>query len=159
MHTFAPVCATKLEFDWPDVKSLCWVEIARYLNRLKNMSNNRWPKKVFKWDMSLKTEGWANQVSQVLAYANIDVALNDETPVDLEVLRVRLLRLNRNNWLLETHDKPKLRTHVEIYNEEQSKALVMANLARNHRSLIAKLRLGIPPLALEVGCWKDRPLE
>ena len=57
VHTFPPVCATKLEFDWPEVKSLRWTEMIRYLNRLKKMPNKRWPKQVFMWDLSLKLKG------------------------------------------------------------------------------------------------------
>ena len=34
-----------------------------------------------------------------------------------------------------------------------------ANLPRNHRSLISKLKVGTLPLNLEVGRWKDKALE
>ena len=58
VHTFTPVSATNMEFD---MKFLRWQEIIRYYNRLVDMPEHRWPRKILNWDMSLKTEGWFNQ--------------------------------------------------------------------------------------------------
>ena len=74
--------------------------MARFLNRLKEMPEHRLPKLVHNWDVSLRTEGWADQVRHVLAYANMNVDLQSEEKVDLDALASRLLRLNRINWLL-----------------------------------------------------------
>ena len=145
VHSFAPVCATNLEFHWLDMKFLCWVEVVGYYNRLADMPDSRWPKKVFKWDMSLRTEGWYNQLQQILAYTNIDVNIEEGEKVDLDVLIARLHKLNRNKWLLEAATKTKLRTFIEIYNPDNPKAIVKANLPRNQRSLISKLKVGILP--------------
>ena len=130
-----------------------------YLNHLKGMNEHRWPKKVLTWDLSLKAEGWADQVTRILTYANIDNDLEDDVIVDLDVLRARLLRSNKTSWLLEAHSQTKLRTFVQIYNELEPKAIIQANLPCNHRSLLSKLKLGVLPLAIETGRWKDTPLE
>ena len=79
--------------------------------------------------------------------------------VDLDVLSSRLLRLNRTKWLLEAQTKPKLRTFLDVYEEDQTRAIINANLRRSQRSILSKVKLGILPLALETGRWKDVPLE
>ena len=55
--------------------------------------------------------------------------------------------------------KTKLRTFLEIFEPSDPRALVKANLKRSQWSLIAKLRLGVLPLSIETGRWKDVQLE
>ncbi len=88
---------------------------------------------------------------------NID--LLSEEKVDLDVLGSRLLRLDRQKWLLEANTKTKLRTFLEIYNANDPKALISTFLTRSQRSLLSKLKLGILPLEIESGRWKDDALE
>ena len=49
---------------------------------------------------------------------------------------------------------PKLRTFVEIHNWSEDKVLVGAPISRQQRSCVAKLKLGIPPLQIEVDRFK-----
>ena len=151
MHTFAPNAAVNLEFEWLDAKFIRWIEIAHYWNRITKMKDDRWPHIVYRWDMSLKCEGWFNQLQQVLTYANIDCDFAEFQQVDLDVLGSRLLRLNKNKWLLEVETKTKLRTFLKIYDAEEPKTLVKANLTHRQWSLTAKLKIGILPLELEIG--------
>ena len=62
-------------------------------------------------------------------------------------------------WLLEAADKIKLRTFVAIYESDALRTIIEANLPRGQWSLVSKLKLGVLLLALEVGRWKDTPLE
>ena len=124
-----------------------------------DMPDHRWPSKVLRWDRSLRTEGWFNQVQHILAYANIDHDLETGEKIDLDVLHARLLKINRQCWHLEAMDKSKLRTFVEICDRDKPRVIIDANMPRNHRSLVAKLKVRILPLKLETGRWKDTPLE
>ncbi len=148
-----------MEFDWLSMKHMRWIEMIRYVNRLKKMSLSRWPKKVYNWDKSLKANGWTDQVKHILEYANIDITLDSEEPVDLEVLEARLHRLDRNRWHLEAQTKTKLRTFVQIKDYDTPRNIINCNLSRNHRSLVCKLKMGTLPLNIECGRWKDVPLE
>ncbi len=148
VHKFTSVVATQLEFDWANVRSLRWVEIARYFNRLQNMNDDRIPVLVHKWDRSLKTQAWFSDLKHILAYSNIECDYDGET-VDLDVLSSRLLYLNRQRWWQTACTQPKLCTFIEIFDREQNKALVKANLNRRHRSLLAKLKCGVLPLAID----------
>ena len=94
-----------------------------------------------------------------MAYSNIDIDMVSEEKVDLDVLQSRLLTINRNKWLLEASTEPKLRTYLDIYNNEDTKALISTSLSRSQRSLLSKLKLGILPFEIECGRWKDDPIE
>ena len=159
VNKFAPNSALSLEFGWLDMKFRRWLEMIRYWNRLCEMSNDRWPKIVTKWDMSLKASGWTDQVSQILGYAGMNTNLESFHNVDLDDLEKNLHRINEGIWLLEAHSKPKLRTFVKLYDRECPREIVEANLSRNYRSALVKLKIGVLPLQIETDRWKDTPLE
>ena len=159
VHAFAPVAATNMEFDWLSMKFLRWLEIIRYYNRLVDLPDHRWPKKILRWDRSLRTEGWFNQVQHIVSYANMELDPDSDCQIDLDILKARLLKLNRQRWRLESYEKSKLRTFVDICDHEKPRVIIEANLPRNHRSLVTKLKIGTLPLKLETGRWKDTPLE
>ena len=110
---------------------------------------SRWPTKLLCWDLSLKAGGWSDQVKAILDYVTMECDMRDEEHVDLEICESRLRRLNRQKWMLEANTKPMLRTYLEIYVEDEKRSLVKCNLPRNHRSLLAKLKMGVLPLQIE----------
>ena len=89
----------------------------------------------------------------------MDVDLTSDAMVDLDVLGSRLLRLDRQKWLVEATTKTKLRTFLDIYNANEPKALILTFMSRSQRSLLSKLKLGILPLEIESGRWKDDAIE
>ncbi len=105
------------------------------------------------------TNGWADSVRHILDYASMTVDITSDEQIDLDTLHSRLLRLNRNQWLLEAGTKTKLRTFLEVYDHDNPRAIVNANLKRSQRSVLSKIKLGVLPLAIETGRWKDVPLE
>ena len=159
VNKFAPNSALGLEFGWLDVKFRRWLEIARYWNRLCEMSENRWPKSVVKWDISLKASGWADQLGQILDLAGMSRDMTKFEKVDLDVLEKNLLKHNEHRWLLEAYSKSKLRTYIHLYDPDTTRDIVTANLSRPARSIVTKLKIGVLPLHLETGRWKDTPLE
>ncbi len=159
VNVFAPVSALHLEFDWLSIKGLRWIEMVRMYNRITKMDNHRWPKIIHKWDTSLRAIGWANHIEHILAYANMDILLEDECCVDLDVLHSRLLHLERISWKTEMESKTKLRTFVEIIDPEEQRSLVKSCITRNQRSVLAKFKFGVLSLQLEIGRWHDDPIE
>ena len=132
--------------------------MVRFRNRLASMDDNRLPRIIYNWDKSLKTSAWASSMVMVLQYVDM---LNDNhelVHVDL-VVKARLIRLNREKWWASVADMPKLRTFKVLYDDQDYKGLVYANLTRRQRSIMAKFKLGILPLGIEVGRFTDVPLE
>ena len=123
------------------------------------MDEHRLPYIIHNWDVSLKRKAWADQTVHILQYCNMLEGTDHLSHIDLDVLAARLKRLNREKWLTSAVAMPKLRTFVEIFDESDHKGLVYANLTRKQRSVITKVKIGILPLALEVGRFTDVPLE
>ncbi len=159
VNKFTPNPVTKLEMDIMDIKFSRWIEMARYKNRLSNMDAHRFPVKVYNWEKSLKVNGWVRNVKDMLTLCNMEDCVELEQVCDLDVLEARLQRMNRDRWWVEATTMPKLRTFITIHDAKQDKILVLKNLKRNHRSLITKLKAGVLPLHLELGRYKNSPLE
>ncbi len=69
------------------------------------------------------------------------------------------MTLNEQRWLLEAYSKSKLRAYIQLYDRETARDIVSANSSRPIRSIVTKLKIGVLPLHLETGRWKDTPLE
>ncbi len=179
VHKFAPLPAIYLEMDWMNTRFVRWLEIIRYRNRLAAMNEDRLPRIVYDWDRSLDTEAWAKSADFILEYVNMsqgggseegneesggDEEENEEDVdmlkhVDLDVVKARLMRINREKWWTSAADMPKLRTFQEIYDDQDYKGIVYSHLSRRQRSLVVKFKSGILPLGLETGRFNDTPLE
>ena len=144
VNKFTPNPAVKLEMDVMDSKMLHWIEFVRLKNHISSMDENRLPVKVYKWDESLKINGWVTQLKSILEYANMSECAPIDVQCDLDVLQTRLHRLNRDKWWVEASSIPKLRTFIEIHDITESKVLVLKNFKRTQRSLLAKLKMWRP---------------
>ena len=71
-----------------------------------------------------------------------------------------LLTQKRNEkWKTDILSKPKLRTYVTFKSVLQTEEYLRNNISRHKRSLLAQLRLGILPLEIEVGRFRNIPVE
>ena len=77
----------------------------------------------------------------------------------LTLLKNKLLLKFEEKWFENVLLKPKLRTYMHIKQNFGPELYVTSCLSRNQRSLAAQLRAGIPPLAIEVGRFKNIPEE
>ena len=102
VNKFTPTATTRIEFNWLDPKYQRWVEILRYKHRLAKMKDTRLPVRVYKWDKSLRVEAWSNQVAYILSYCNMEDCMNLHTTCDLDVAKARLLKLNQNQWWIDS---------------------------------------------------------
>jgi len=78
---------------------------------------------------------------------------------DLELVKERLYTQQCTEWKNEILQKPKLRFYREFKNEPTIENYVSFNLLPNERSILAQIRLGILPLAVETGRFINLPLE
>ena len=164
VHKFAPVPALHIEMDWLNTRFQRWLEMIRYRNQLATMNDSKLPRIIYEWDRSLKTDAWASSTDFILEYVNMLNSVNEEdgenlSHVDLDVVKARLYKLCREKWWVSASDMPKLRTFVELYDEQDHMGIVYTNLTRRQRSLVVKLKIGILPLGIEVGRFNDKPIE
>ena len=142
VHKFAPLSALYIEMDCPSMRSSRWLEMVRYRNCIVAMPDDRLPKLVFKWDRSLQTDAWARSIDFVLqnvnmmetveyiphirdiSYENLNDSICDLAHTDTDKVRKRLLQNCRDRWWLAAAEMPKLRTYVELHDEQDHRGLV-----------------------------------
>ena len=61
----------------------------------------------------------------------------------------------QEQWLLDVNNKPKLRTYITFKHTVNTEDYVSSYISRNQRSLLAQIRLGILPLHVETGRFKN----
>ena len=130
MHKFTPTPAVQIEMYWMCTQFQRWVEMVRFRNRIAGMDESRLPRIIYNWDKSLRQNAWASSVDMVVQYVN----MLDESPelshVDLDVRKSRLIKLNREKWWTAAADMTKLRTFRVLFDKQDYKGLVYANLSR-----------------------------
>ena len=62
-------------------------------------------------------------------------------------------------WKTDILSKPKLGTYVTFKSVLQTEEYLRNNISRHKRSLLAQLRLGILPLEIKVGRFRNMPVE
>ena len=86
-----------------------------------------------------------------------DVLIKGET-FDLKYVQEKLLCLMQEEWANKIPTLPKLRYYVKFKSDIVTASYLKANITRTQRSLLAQLRLGILPLAVETDRYYRIPL-
>ena len=61
----------------------------------------------------------------------------------MNLVKSKLNDLMHEQWSNEVHNKPKLRTYVQIKDTFEPEPYVLSNISRQRRSLLGQIRLGI----------------
>ena len=129
--------------DWLECRESRWLDMLRLYNRINKMDENRLPKIIYKWDLSLGLDSWAAEIKHIAASLDLPITLNENEEYNLSVAHNRLLAANRLKWQLEIERKPKLRTFVKVHRFDHIQSLVKLDLSRYQRSLLSQLKFGI----------------
>ena len=75
--------------------------------------------------------------------------------IDMNLVKSKLNDLMYEQWSNEVHNKPKLRTYVQIKDTFEPEPCVLSNISRQRRSLLTQIRLGILPIKIETGRFRS----
>ena len=78
---------------------------------------------------------------------------------DLDYVYQRILELATVKWKDDIVSKPKLRTSVKFKDALNPENYAMSIINRQKRALTAQLRMGILPIKIETGRFRNMPLE
>ena len=76
-------------------------------------------------------------------------------PCNLDILSTLMIEKYSEDWISSVRLKPKLRTYLLIKDNYGTENYVKLNLTRSQRSLLCQLRIGILPLPIETGRFRD----
>ena len=159
VHKFAPVSSTKIEMDWLECRESRWIDMLRLCNRINKMDENRLPRIIHNWDLSLGLECWASEIKHIAATLGLPQTLNENEQYDLTHCYNKLLASSRLKWRLETERKPKLRSFIRIHDFDHIQTLVKSDVSRYQRSLLTQIKFGILPLKIETDRYQGIPIE
>ena len=67
----------------------------RLKNRIISMDQSRWPRKVWDWDLTTKTDAWYSDICFILTYAELNANVEATLVTDLSHLHGILMNKNR----------------------------------------------------------------
>ncbi len=129
-------------------------EMLRLWNRLIKMVESRINKKVF---MSSKGHDspWKKELSSIFEEVDVLYIYRSNLCCSINSIKNKFLFRFEETWSKNVLLKPKLKTYIQIKENFAPETYVLARLSRNQRSLVAQLRTGILPLAIETGRFNN----
>jgi len=121
----------------------------------------RLTRKVFDWDrlFTSKRGTWCHNVKQIFYDIGCPELIDNVCPCDVAFANDALLEMDVVNWDINRYKADKLR-YYNLYKYDKSPEIyTKLNISKYHRSLFAQFRCGILPLEIEVGRYRDIPLE
>ena len=154
LHAKAPNPALQAEIGWMLPKYRHFLNIFKNWNRYNKMDVNRITYKVLIWDGKQKVKSWTDELR------NISRILECHEPklnvlYDLKHIKKLLCNLQTSEWKNNVLSKPKLRLFKSYKTTFDTENYVCKHFSKRKRSLFAQLRVGVLPLEVETGRYRN----
>ena len=147
---------------WPTARSRHKLLILKYWNRLCNLDESRITKKVFNWDRQFcnKKGTWSYCLNHLFNGLNCEELFHSVAPCDMYHAQSIIVDFcDTGDWDIGRYKSQKLRYYNLYKYDKCPEDYLYFNISKYQRSLIAQLRCGVLPLEIEVGRYRDIPLE
>ena len=158
VHSKAPLLALEGDIGWISCKTRQHINMLRLWNRMINMENNRITKRVFNYDYQL-CKNWSHELKDILYSVGLNQEFDSKTTCNIYTTKSIFINLRNTEWKNSLLTKPKLHTYVKFKEDIVKENYVIYCTQRRRRSLFAQFRLGILPLHLETGWFKNKKVE
>ena len=113
VHRFAPVPATSIEMNIPNIQFTRWLEMLRYHNRIANLNDDRLPRIVYNHDVNVGRKSWVHEVENIARILHLPPP-SLEHLYDLETVEAAIIKYSQNGWWNAAEGKAKLRTYISF---------------------------------------------
>ena len=160
VHRFAPIEGLLGDMGWCSARVRHNVLALKQWNRMCNLDVSRTTRKVFEWDLlySNKIGAWSCYVRQILESLGCSDNFNTVSSTDITSSEILLKEIDIDRWNVSRY-KDKLRYYNMFKYSMETEEYLSFNITRYQRSLMAQFRLGILPLEIEVGRYRNIPLS
>ena len=161
VHRFAPVEALLGDMGWSSARNRHKLLMLKFWNRLCRLPESRVTRKIFEWDKQFSSirGTWSFTVKQLFNELEQPTLFNDASLCDPESAQNTLTITDTNNWDLNRYKSDKLR-YYNLYKYEKSpEDYLFLDISPYQRSVFSQFRCGILPLEIEVGRYRDAPLN
>jgi hypothetical protein len=156
VNKFAPKVAIQAEVGWMTPKYRRIQRMLSFWNRLIQMDNNRLTKKLFNYDYNLRENNWSAEMEQIFNFIGYPSHFDDLTCCDITLCTNKLKNRLYQEWENTILEKPKLRTYRLFKVIDENECYINCFMTKRRRSLLAKIRVGILPIEIEVGRYKKK---
>ncbi len=158
VHQKAQIMAIEGDMGWIRAKVRQWVAMLRLWNKLIQMPGDCLSKKVFTWDYVL-SQNWSSEVKEIFCSINVEQVYTTKTVCNLGFMKTECKKIDESLWLASLPLKPKLRTYIMYKKSFITENYVKYCLNRRKRLLTAQIRIGILPLHIETGRFRNVKVE
>ena len=155
VHRFAPIAALHGDMAWLSLKYTRYIAMLRFWNRLIKMDNSRLTKRIFLWCHDYPDNTYCEDIKKISDIMNLSHVYHTKGIFNIEQIKQTCQELMHVEWQGEVQSKPKLRTYkiMKIYFEVEP--YVNYHVPKYMRSILAQFRMGILPLHVETGRYKN----
>ena len=159
VHRFAPIEGLLGDTGWSTAKHRHSVLSIKFWNRLCNLDVSRITRKIFDWDRlyANKNGTWSYHVRHIFESVGYSNVFDDVNPCDIPSVETLLTEIDTDRWDTNRY-KDKLRYYNMYKYDKEREDYLGFNITRYQRSLMAQFRLGILPLEIEIGRFRNIPL-
>ena len=132
----------------------------RLWNKLVKLEPNRITRCILEWDLqNFNPNSWCGKICNVFELLNMYNVFENGQEIHLSDAKNKLSVVMHSVWCEKLAYKPKLRTYAHIKNTIETEHYLKGKINKFQRSLLAQLRIGILPLAVETGRYYRMPFE
>ena len=119
------------------------------------MDEGRLTKNIFNMDLDLCKMNWSSEMKNIFQKLDMIDIFNNRQVCDTTAVKSKLYEIMELEWRKDVIKKPKLRTYVTFKDSFATEDYVRSNISRSARSLLAQFRIGILPIKVETGRFKN----
>ncbi len=127
---------------WLGVRSLQWIHMVRFWNRMQCMDSTRLTKFVFQWDRNQSGNRWSTDIKTIFDAIGLESVYTNNSMCNENQLLEKIHLYENQKWKDEVANKPKLRLYNNIKTNMVVEEYIKRSLTRVERSHMAQLRSG-----------------
>ena len=148
------------DVGWLKPKYRIYLNIDEYYNSLIKMGHDRPTYRIFEHDLqNITNDIWCGELENILDQIGLLGNLIGDTEINIDVAREKIFTLHDLEWQDSVGSKQKLRTYLKFKCHISTENYASKNINKYKRSLLAILRSGTLPLAVDTGRFKSKQLS
>ncbi len=135
------------------------LNMLRYWNRLIKMHFDRLPKRIFVWEYMNAKNNWCSELKYIFSRMDLPFLFENVMACNIDLAKRQLFEVEETEWRDEISKKPKLRLYRQIKSHRSTENYLQMDISRLEGSLFSQIRFGIVPIEIEVGRYRQKPVE
>jgi hypothetical protein len=156
VNNFTPTDAIIGELGWTTCRIRRKILMLKYWNRLINMPDSRLTKRIFYEDYNNCKFNWSFEVKLIAQEINMINEFTTRSNFNINMAWAILTENFTKEWKERLNNTSKLVLYKSFKETIGVENYVLHTYSTAQRSIFAKLRAGVLPLAIETGRWRNK---